>query len=317
MKHAIAIPFFVAARAALLGMIILIAGCPNPDRAGVSDSGEPFKWGVNSDTDKPGQTRAVAAAPGADDMWGIQCITLTGERRRQLGQAYADALQKASGAKADRVQVYDDGPETSVYYGQYKRVPTPSGEERFQPDPQPDLDLVRDLSYLSDTGGQPVWPFRAATIRPLPVASRGPKEWRLESAPGYWTLQVAVFFNVEQMRERRYAAEEYCRLLREDGVEAYYHHGVVNSAVFVGTFPRKAIQTKQERDSFTGVLTARSRIVDPDFLALQERYPHNLQNGAIVYDVTTDPAGGEKRRDPHLSFPVRIEEARAGAAPGF
>ncbi|MCA9243203.1 MAG: hypothetical protein KDA32_04550 [Phycisphaerales bacterium] len=303
-------------RVALL--LCLFPGCANLNKAGNPSGESAPEWGGGNSPSTAAPSTGVAPKPGTDDLWGIQCLTLTGERRRKLAQAYADSLRKAQGIKPDRVQVYDDGPETSVYYGQYKRVPEKGSDaEAFEPNPRGDLAIVRDLSYINESAGQPVWPFRAATIRPLPVTSRGPKEWRLENAAGYWTLQVAVFFNVEQMRERRYAAEEYCRLLREDGVEAYYHHGVVNSAVFVGTFPKDAIQTRQEKNSFTGVSTAHSRIVDPDMLGLQEKYPYNLQNGAVVYDLVPDPSTGGKRRDPHLSFPVKIEEARAGAASGF
>ncbi len=244
------------------------------------------------------------------DIWAIRCVSLTGAQRFQRAEQYAELLRKVKGLRPRLVQVLHVEDESRVYYGKYKRVYDKRKKtEKFKPDPKRDLELVRMLSMdvRTETGQvRPVWPFIYATLEPLPMGRSSHPEWELRNAPGYYSLQVAVFYNTEQMRQRRYAAEQYCKLLREKGEEAYFDHGETNSSVCIGAFPKSAIQTYQEEDPLTGVIRVRSRIVDRRMLALQKKYPYNLHNGRIFYEVARDPKTGKKIRTPHGSFPVII-----------
>jgi hypothetical protein len=265
----------------------------------------------------PGGTAQMR--PRADDangdVWAIRCLSLKGPTRFKMAENYGNALRKVAGLKPDLVQVFHEAEQSTVYYGRYRRTyNAQSNTESFQPDNLRDLDLIRHLSMnVQDAavGTRTVWPFQLATVETLPVGSGSHPEWLLSNAPGYYSLQVAVFYNTEGMRRREFAAEEYCKLLREQGEEAYYDHGAVNSSVCIGAFPKEAIQTFQDQDPYTGIIHVTSKIVDERMLALQRRFPHNLHNGRTFYEVTRDPRTGKKRRDAHTSFAVEIPHGKS------
>ena len=255
----------------------------------------------------------------AEDVWAICCVTLRGPNRFQMADNYADALKQVEGVKPNLVRVFHESAESAVYYGRYERVyDSRSDGESFRPDNLGDLSLIRQLSAnVNDPvlGVRTVWPFQLATMDTLPGGRSSHPEWELKNAPGYYSLQVGVFYNSEGMRRRRYAAEEYCRILREEkGEEAYYDHGRVNSSVCIGAFPKSAIQTIQKTDPLTGILTVKEKIVDERMLQLQREYPHNLHNGRVFYEILHDPRSGKKIRDPHTSFAVEIPHGDRDAA---
>lgn len=270
--------------------------------------------------EQPGGGMSMRGSGDDEDVWAVRCRTLRGANRFQLADSYANALKKVDGLKPELVQVFHEAEESTVYYGRYQRgYDARSDTESFRPDPLRDLDLIRHLSLnVQDPalGSRIVWPFQLATMGTLPVGRGQHPEWELSKAPGYYSLQVAVFYNTEGMRRRRYAAEEYCRLLREEkGEQAYYHHGAVNSSVCIGAFPEEAIQTFQQQDELTGIIQVTEKIVDERMLVLQRRFPHNRHNGSVFYEIVRDPQTGKKYRDPHTSFAVEIPRAEQGAAP--
>jgi hypothetical protein len=268
----------------------LLAGCESTGAGGMSPLGGP---------------------PAEDeDMWAIRCLTLQGSNRIQLAENYANSIKQVKALKSDLVRVIHEAEETSVFYGRYQRqYDAKTGEERYAPDPMRDLEFIRSLSMdIQDpaTGRRTVWPFQLATMSTLPGGRGTHPEWLLDRAPGYYSLQIAVFYNTGDMRQRKFAAEEYCKLLREQGEEAYYFNGPVNSIVCVGAFPKEAIQTVQKADPLTGIIQVKSVMVDPRLLELQKKYPHNTHNGSVFYEITQDPKTGEKIRDPHTSFAVEV-----------
>ncbi len=274
---------------------MLSAGCETP-------AGSPSKSKHSSGTTNLNSS--------GEDIWAIRCLTLRGSNRFKLSDSYAGALKKVSGLKPKLVQVFHEEGETVVYYGRYKqRYDAKTGTESFRPDHLRDLDLIRHLSmsvHDPAAGTRMVWPFQLATMGTLPVGRGSHPDWLLTNAPGYYSLQVGVFYNSEHMRRRKYAAEEYCKLLREQGWEAYYHHGPVNSSVCIGAFPEEAIQTFQKQNPLTGIIHVTAKIVDERMLALQTKYAFNLHNGSKFYQISRDLKTGKKMRDPHTSFAVEI-----------
>lgn len=250
---------------------------------------------------------------GGQDIWSIRCITISGADGARVARAYAEALRKAPGFKPELVRVFGDASGGSVYYGEFRRrYDRRSKSETFSPDPVPVLNELRRLTL----GGQDIWPFELATLAALPAGADPEAKWLLREAPGHWSLQVAVFYNDGEFQERRRAAEEYCKLLRDQGEEAYVDHGDVHSIVALGAFPREAIQTFQRRNPLTGILEVSERIVDGRMLELQKKFPHNLHNGATFYEVSRNPRTGRRVREPHTSFVVRIPRATAGSLTG-
>lgn len=241
-----------------------------------------------------------------DEWWGIRCITLTTPDRFKQAEAYADALKRVKGLQAKLVQIVHDESETAVFYGKYRRVYGPDGPtDRYEPNHLPDLELIRTLrSEAAD-----VWPFRLASMDLLPTHRPKHPEWDVKNADGYWSLHVAVFYNTQDFRSRRTAAEEYCALLRKQGEEAYYDHGPVNSSVYVGTFPPDAVTEFRQENPLSGVVETSRRMVDERMIAAQKRFPESLQNGHKVVEVLRAPDGTVKERVPVPSFPVILPKA--------
>lgn len=246
------------------------------------------------------------SGPRDEEVWAIRCITLHTPDRFRQADAYAAALKKVPGLRADQVQVISDDDGTAVFYGRYRREYGPGGPlDTFKPDARRDLETIRGLRFL----GAEVWPFILATMDVLPTYRPARPEWNLAEAEGTWALHVAVFYNTDEFRTRRSAAEEYCALLRERGESAYYHHGAVNSSVYIGPFPFHAVTEVRQDDPLTGRVTTTYRIVDPEMVEAQRRFPISLHNGHTLYEVLRDASGGVRSRLPAPSFPVVIPKA--------
>lgn len=267
-----------------------------------------------------GRTQGVfggsnAAAP-PQDIWAVRCLSIAGSDRMRLISGYAELLKKVSGLDPQLVQVFHEENDSRLYYGRYKRsAGLPGQDDRFTPDPRADIDLIRTLSL--ERNGEPMWPFRLATIEPLPTSRSQHPEWQLRNATGYWSMHVGVFYDTGEMRQRREAAEEYCALLRKQGYEAYFDHGPVNSSVTVGAFPKEAIQDVREIDPLTGIPRFVNRIVDPQMLKLQDEFGFSLENGHKIYEIERDPRTGKiTQRNPIRPFPVIIPHAGGDAELG-
>ncbi len=238
------------------------------------------------------------------DISAIRCITLRGPGRFETAEEYAEALKRVEGLKPELVQVLSDDDGTHIYYGRYRRLPTAAGEPaRYRPAHAKDLERIRALRLSSGN----VWPFILATMEVLPTYRGSHPEWDLENARGHWSLHVAVFYNTELMQSRRTAAEEYCGVLRAQGEDAFYHHGATRSSVYIGVYPEGAVQTFRKQNPLAGTVETTRRIVAPQMLAAQERFPHSLHNGHKFYEVIRDPESGEVvKRLPAPTFPVLL-----------
>lgn len=250
-----------------------------------------------------------------EDVWAIRCVTWQGPDRFQRAQAYAEALKRVPGLKPELVQVVSDEEGATLFYGRYRRMyGTDDAAQRYKPNHLRDLELIRALRFQRDE----VWPFILATMDVLPTFRSQHPEWDLNEVDGYWALHVAVFYNTEDFRSRRSAAEEYCRLLREQGEQAYFHHGTEKSSVYVGTYPFGAVSEIRREDPLSGRVSMTMSIVDSGMREAQKRFPLSLHNGHKMLDVIRDPRTGEVReRIPAPSFPVIIPRAqRSPGTPG-
>jgi hypothetical protein len=263
-----------------------------------------------------GERVGFGAAPPEEDVYAIRCLGVSGADHVEVARRCEQLLRQVRELRADLVKVVHDEAVSTVYYGRYRRdYDEASGRESFRPDYRRDLELVRRLSVAAGEGGGAAryqWPFLHATIEPLPYEGGGRPEWDLSRAEGYYSWQIAVFYNEGRMRERRTAAEQYVQQLREQGVEAYYHHGPTRSSVCVGLFPEAAIQRFDSTDPLTGRVTATNRIMDPRMLELERQFPHMLENGRVIHTIIRDPETGEiKEKRPNPSFAVRLPEKGA------
>lgn len=260
----------------------------------------------------------LGGPPRSDDIWTIRALQLRDANHAATAAGYADVLKSVRGLKPDRVQIDTRGDATQVLYGRYAReYDVKTGRVTFKPDPSQDLALIRAVA----TGSRK--PFYTAALVAAPLPPDGHPErsaWDLANRhDGYWALHVAVFYNTEAMTQRRQAAEEYCKLLRDQGVEAYFHHGDVNSSVCVGVFPYSAVVTQQVSDPATRTVRVESVIKDPRLIDLQRRFPDSLENGHRMVRLVRDASGAVVGREANPSFIVKlpnaVEPPRTGTRP--
>lgn len=258
-----------------------------------------------------------------DELYSIRCLSFTGPDHMQRARVAEKTLKAVQGLRADQVRVVSGDESSTLYYGTFRRTGE-IGKDSYAPDPKREIELIRQLSTASrdSNGAERIdWPFKHATLEPLPTRGAGKPEWDLTGAKGYWAWHVAVFYNDGEFRQRKTAAEEYCKLLRQQGEEAYFHHGAVRSSVVIGLFPKAALQDVQRKNPLTGKVEFVNKIVDPKMQALAARYPDNLENGHRMFNIVRDPQTGQvKERNPSPSFAVKTPYAEqmgdAGGKPG-
>lgn len=248
-----------------------------------------------------GQTNA------GPSMYAIRALTTHGRTHYRMSELYADYLRSAEGLDGHLVQVTHGSDNSSIYYGRYQRNVNPfTREQTFRPDFNVDLDRIRSLVV----GRRLDHPFSAATVEVLDLPEPCYPQWDLARQDGHWSLQVGVFYETSGLKQPREAAESYCKLLRDQGHEAYFHHGEKVSSVCVGLFAEGALRNQEKRHPRTGRQVVGTVFADPRLAALQRRFPHNLENGHTMYDIVRNPTSGEvTKRTARSSFVVKIPRA--------
>lgn len=216
--------------------------------------------------------------------WFIVLESHTADGHAETATRRAAELASVIGASAGvRARVTAKG--SAVVCGAFERHDSAQAEA--------ELKRVRGLVV---DGAQP---FALAFLAPAPETpdiGRLPElslstARRTFGAAARYTLQVAVYQSSKD-DERKRAAEQAAAVLRREGELAFYHHSPSMSVVTVGVFGDK------DFDSFL-------RPTNPELIALQERYPHNLLNGQ--YPIVVRQAG-QKEGTPQASSLVAIPE---------
>jgi len=166
------------------------------------------------------------------EKWAIRCLRTEGPNHEERCRRLADMLRQVRDLNLRKVRVATDAIGTTIYYGEYVKVPRPETNILvFPPEFQRDIGLIRRLAVNQ----QPV--FGGAKPELIETdKSPGRSEWDVAHAKGTYTLQIGVFYNTPTFHQRRWAAEEYVRILRDEGFNAYYRHQPGRSFVFVGDF---------------------------------------------------------------------------------
>ena len=140
--------------------------------------------------------------------------------------------------------------------------------------------------------------FPLAILVPVPGAEIGPPEWKLENAQGLYTVVIADFYNDPEcgFMQRQEAAVEYCKQLRDEGLEAYYYHGLSHSSVTVGAFPSTSVVTVSQDGQML------QKIVDERVTALLSRFPDLAVNGRQMTTIVRNPATGKADRKVAKSY---------------
>lgn len=149
---------------------------------------------------------------------------------------------------------------SALYWGSYA---TPADAEKY---------LQTAKNFRSESGRQP---FPKALVVPVPAGHVGPPEWDLAKAKGAYTVCVQVWYNDPKVEfyQRKEAAVAYCKQLREQGYEAYYHHGPSRSSVTIGSFPASSVEMVKEYGRVSPVVS------DPRIQAILDKFPRLAVNG--------------------------------------
>lgn len=242
------------------------------------------------------------------EPWTILCLELRGAGSEAAVREIADVLRRTEGIEAGKVRVEAADDAARIYYGTYYRRIDPATRRRSIPERmREDLLLLKELA---DPEGARYF-LHARTV-PTPKRDVGSPEWDLCRADGVYTLQVATYYNDEQLHDRELAAVEKTRQLRAKGLEAYYYHGEAQSIVTVGIFGEDAVVDKEGRVRYVEIGGERQQVVHrySDEVAALQRRPectYNLTNDGIWYNLDNNGS-----RVPVRSMLVRIpiEEPR-------
>ncbi len=247
-------------------------------------------------------------APPKDARYTIHCQDYTGPDHQDVARQVRDLLRANTSLR--KWYVVHGNQQSSLYYGFYrttdKRDPADADEgERFVAD----LDAVRTLH---DSRGNRLF---AASL-PVPIDSPDPSAnpaWDITRSGGYWSLEVGVFKDTADRKQR---AVEAVAGFRKLGADAYYYHGPHASSVCIGAWPKAAaaevgtdvqnvdasrplivtpqpLTEKYKQGLGDGVQTAAPRVdpVDPSMVAAIQTYQEHWVNGASLHKV--DPATGQ------------------------
>lgn len=217
------------------------------------------------------------------ERWTIRCARLQTPAHRESADRLAQELGKVQGLRPRSVRVVSDATGSTIYYGEYTKVPSGDGSLVFPDEYQDDIELIRRLAYGRQTPFFYAEPELLSEQAPGAVAAEGD----VSNAKGTHGLQIAVFYNTPTFDERKQSAEQYVKLLREQGYAAYYYHEAVKSFVFVGDFNASDLM-RDPRDRSRYVFGPR---VQQLIARNPEEFKYFMENGHHV--IYRDAGGGE------------------------
>jgi hypothetical protein len=230
------------------------------------------------------------------EEWTILCAELTGPYHGDNCRALADSLRATADIRAQDVRCdHDTAKEASrLYYGKYRRTRHPRTNRLDTP-----KSLAEDMYLifnLADDQNRRLF-GTARAVRHISPEGLALRQWALTSATGIYSLQIAVFYPDGAFTQSRQAAVELVAELREQGHQAYYHHGEVMSMVTVGSFDESAVNSRPDGTIQLSSDVLRLQASDP-------RFKHNYENGRVINRKIGSTKGTTKFSN--HSFLVRI-----------
>ncbi len=224
----------------------------------VHDSWGPLRELADPVTPQSGSGRPGNPMPASG--WAIMLGEFRGRDRNRDAQALAKRVTQ-KGFVPD-VWVRDEGDRTRVYRGRFA-----------DPDNWTAQDALRQTRLVSLGNSRPFESARLVSLNEAPGAvAADPLD--LKQYMGLYSLQIAVYDDTFGP-DFRDAAEKAARVLRDDGVEAYYYHGPHRSMVTVGVFTYEmAFHSRVGRQDVYSELIR----------ALQRKFPNNLYNGLTIIE---------------------------------
>lgn len=247
--------------------------------------------------ESPGNSGALMdLGQGGSEKWTIRCTHTEGPDHLVQANLLADQLRQVAGLRAGKLRTVSTSTGSTIYYGQYVKVASPETGRLIFP-----REYLRDLALIQRTNYNGVQVFRYANPELLETAAAtGLEQWEVANAKGKYTLQIGVFYNTPTFQERKPAAEQYVKQLRQDGFTAYFRHEPARSFVFVGDF-----------DDSDVIKTAAGHEAGPRVEKLikqrEEEFRYMLENGYRIRKKTPD---GQMIVPLSMLFPVPGKEVK-------
>lgn len=265
---------------ALVMMGALLAGGCNSE--GPGSSRQLFDW-----------TRQSDDHPDTGERWAILLyVSRVSNHYRDIRQAKEDTADQTDWD--DELMVVHEATHSKLLRGRYNSSTAAS------------KDLEECRTFTFSEGGQP---FSGAVVVKLPQTDYKEMfpQWDLSKAVGKYTVCVAVFYNYTNAKEtfsrRRWAAEMYCKHLRENlNREAYYHHGKSRSSVTIGSFPARSVLKRQIQGREV------TEIVDPRIDRVRQIHPELIVNGWTEIITVPNAETRQPERKVVQSYLVKIPD---------
>lgn len=274
-------------------MGLLLTGCDTPPGSGGNTGGNASSGAGKS---------IFAPSTSGKERWSIRALHTSAPGHEVSAQRLADELKRTPGVQPGKVRVVTDTTGSTIYYGEYVKVAASNNSSRlvFPPEYQRDIEGIRRLIINQTT---PFFYAEPEMIdKPAPSAR---SEFDVANARGAYTLYVAVFYNTPGFDQRREAAEQYVKLLRDAGISAYYRHEEVRSYVFVGDFDYSDVIAER-----TGEIHYGPR-VQAFINQRPQEFQHLTENGHVVRY-----SSGSGQMVPPQSYLVPVPREGGNAAPG-
>lgn len=218
-------------------------------------------WGRFKEMGDP-KASASARDAGAAQVYAIHLERFVGADRLAKAQNLAQELGKRGFPDVD---IRDSAGFTSVSLG---RFTDPAGR-----DAQAMLRRVREV----EIGGNRL--FTSAGFVAAGGGTRIFDPLDLQQYTNQYSLQIG-FYDASFPGDRKAAAEEAARTLREEGEQAYFYHGRHRSLLTIGLFSRSDFETVN--DPAGGGFTVDR--YGPRVRELRKKYPYNLGNGITLIE---------------------------------
>lgn len=220
----------------------------------------------------PGGWPGIPGLGGGDDTYTILLRTFT-DVSNHAAEAKRWRMETERWARWKGLYVVTEATHSTLYRGRYRSVAAARA------------DLEASHQFRTPRGDRV---YGGAIVVPLPGSDPGPPEWNLKNCKGWFTLQIAVFYDVPESNYtgRRRRAVEYCQRLRKADYDAFYYHGVSRSSVAIGCFDKDAV--RRDRDY--------KLVVDPRIKKLQSKdeFPYMAINGSGERRLVVDGNTGKR-----------------------
>jgi hypothetical protein len=221
--------------AVVCSILTACASAPTKSSSPSADNAaSPAEKAAQAVAQRPDDTAPPVPPDGA--LYTLHCAVYTGPTHILDAKRAKDMLIRIT--HSNEWYIIQGAEESDLYYGFYKTFDDRSQVQEYT---RAQADRAK-VTSLVDENGDAIFPQVAFASINLPDPA-APRQWDLANNPGFWTLQIAVFRNSP---ERKQAAVDAVREFRARGIEAYYRHGEGTSEVYIGSWPREAVQEQDD-----------------------------------------------------------------------